>query len=293
MTERMIRTNGAEIATEAFGDPRQPGLLLIMGGMASMLWWPDEFCGRLAGHDRYVVRYDHRDTGHSTKYPPGDAPYTLDDFAKDAIGVLDEYGIASAHIVGMSLGGMIGQIAAVGYPTRVLSLTVISSTPVGADNSRLPPSDAAWFAHQATTGEKVDWSDRTQVIDFMVDDSRMTASAAHPFDEARLRQLIERDYDRAGGYLNATNHGALMGEVSRRRPLPEIRVPLLVIHGTADPVFPIEHGIALCQAVPGSKLTRIEGGGHELHPGDWDTIIGAVVEHTGVAHGNVAQGRTP
>jgi pimeloyl-ACP methyl ester carboxylesterase len=280
MTERMIRTNGAELATEAFGDPAHPPLLLIMGGMASMLWWPDEFCRKLGDHKRYVIRYDHRDTGHSTKYPPGNAPYTLDDFVKDAIGVLDEYGITRAHIVGMSLGGMIGQLAAVGYPSRVLSLTVISSTPVGVDSSRLPSSDEAWFEHQATTSETVDWSDRAQVIAFMVDDARMTASTVHPFDEARVKAFIERDYDRAGGYLNATNHGALMSEVSKRSRLQEIRVPLLVIHGTADPVFPIEHGIALSKAVPGSKVCRIEGGGHELHPADWDTIIGAVVAHT-------------
>ena len=280
MTERMIRTNGAELATEAFGDPAHPPLLLIMGGMASMLWWPDEFCRKLASRNRYVIRYDYRDTGHSTKYPPDKAPYTLDDFVKDAIGVLDEYGIAGAHVVGMSLGGMIGQLAAVGFPSRVLSLTVISSTPVGAHSSRLPASDKVWFEHQATTSETVDWSDRTQVIAFMVDDARMTASTVHPFDETRVRAFIERDYDRAGGYLNATNHGVLMSEVSKRSRSREIRVPLLVIHGTTDPVFPIEHGIALSKAVPGSKLTRIEGGGHELHPADWDTIIGAVVAHT-------------
>ena len=280
MTERMIRTNGADLATEAFGDPAHPPLLLIMGGMASMLWWPDEFCRKLASRNRYVIRYDYRDTGHSTKYPPGKAPYTLEDFVKDAIGVLDEYGIAGAHVVGMSLGGMIGQLAAVGFPSRVLSLTVISSTPVGADSSRLPASDKVWFEHQATTSETVDWSDRAQVIAFMVDDARMTASTVHPFDETRVRAFIERDYDRAGGYLNATNHGVLMSEVSKRSRLPEIPVPLLVIHGTTDPVFPIAHGIALSKAVPGSKLTRIEGGGHELHPADWDTIIGAVVAHT-------------
>ena len=280
MTERMIRTNGADLATEAFGDPAHPPLLLIMGGMASMLWWPDEFCRKLASRNRYVIRYDYRDTGHSTKYPPGKAPYTLDDFVKDAIGVLDQYGIAGAHVVGMSLGGMIGQLAAVGFPSRVLSLTVISSTPVGADSSRLPASDKVWFEHQATTSETVDWSDRAQVIAFMVDDARMTASTVHPFDETRVRAFIERDYDRAGGYLNATNHGVLMSEVSKRSRLPEIPVPLLVIHGTTDPVFPIAHGIALSKAVPGSKLTRIEGGGHELHPADWDTIIGAVVAHT-------------
>jgi pimeloyl-ACP methyl ester carboxylesterase len=279
----MIRTNGVELATEACGDPAHPPLLMIMGGMASMLWWPDEFCRKLAGRDRYVIRYDQRDTGHSTQYPPGKAPYSLDDFVKDAIGVLDEYGIAGAHVVGMSLGGMIGQLAAVGYPSRVLSFTAISSTPVGADSSsRLPPSGEAWFEHQATTSETVDWSDRAQVIAFMVDDARMTASTVHPFDEAQVKAFIERDYDRSGGYLSATNHGALISEVSKRSGLQKMRVPLLVIHGTTDPVFPIEHGIALSKVVPGAKVIRIEGGGHELHEADWDTIIDAVVAHTNI-----------
>jgi pimeloyl-ACP methyl ester carboxylesterase len=280
MTERTISTNGAELSTEAFGDPAHVPILLIMGGMASMLWWSEEFCRKLAGHHRRVIRFDQRDTGHSTKYPPGKAPYTLDDFVNDAIGVLDGYDIARAHIVGMSLGGMIGQRAAAGYPARVLSLTVVSSTPVVADIAGLPGSDKAWFEHQATTSETVDWSNRTQVVDFVVDDARLIASTVHPFDEAQTRAFVERDYDRSGGYLSATNHGALMQEVSKPGGSRELRAPLLVIHGTTDPVFPIEHGIALANSVPGARLVRIDGGGHELHPADWDTIIGAVVAHT-------------
>jgi pimeloyl-ACP methyl ester carboxylesterase len=245
-----------------------------------MLWWPDEFCRKLASRDRYVIRYDHRDTGLSTKYPPGAAPYSLDDFVADAIGVLDAYGIAGAHVVGMSMGGMIGQLTAAAHSSRVLSLTTISSTPIGADGSKLPASAEAWFEHQATTSGTVDWSNRAQVIDFVVDDARLTASTLHAFDEAQMRAFVERDYDRAAGYLSATNHGALMQEASTRMPLHELRAPLLVIHGTSDPVFPIGHGIALSAAVPGAKLVRIEGGGHELHPADWDTIIAAVITHT-------------
>jgi pimeloyl-ACP methyl ester carboxylesterase len=288
--ERLIRTNGVELATETFGDAADAPLLLIMGGMASMLWWPDEFCRTLASRGRYLIRYDHRDTGRSTKYPPGSAPYSLDDFVKDAIGVLDEYGITRAHIVGMSLGGMIGQLTAVAYPARVLSLTAISTTPVLADSSRLPASEEAWFEHQATTSGTVDWSDRAQVIGFLVDDARLTASTAHAFDEAQFRAFVGRDYDRSGGYLSATNHGALMQEPSKRIRSQDIRAPLLVIHGTSDPVFPIGHGIALSTAVPGAKLVRIEGGGHELHPADWGTIIDAVVAHTNVGQTNGTRG---
>ena len=114
----------------------------------------------------------------------------------------------------------------------------------------------------------------------MLKDARLTASTVHPFDEAQVRSFIERDYDRTGGYLSATNHGQLMSKVSKRGPLPKICVPLLVTHGTADPVYPFEHGIALSKTVHGATLVRIEGGGHELHPADCNTIIGAVVAHT-------------
>ena len=138
MSERTIEAGEIELATQRFGDPARPPVLLIMGGMASMLWWPQEFCERLASHGRHVIRYDQRDTGRSTKYPPGEAPYTLDDLADDAIGVLDGYKISAAHVVGMSLGGMIGQIAALKHPSRVLSLTAISSSPVEIDKSGLP-----------------------------------------------------------------------------------------------------------------------------------------------------------
>jgi pimeloyl-ACP methyl ester carboxylesterase len=279
MSERMIRTNGVELATEAFGDPSHAAVLLIMGGAASMLWWPDEFCRKLAGRGRHVIRYDFRDTGHSTKYPPGEAPYSIDDFAKDAIGVLDEYGIAAAHLVGMSLGGMIGQVAALEYPSRVRTLTALSTTPVGTDHSGLPGSGEAWLKHM--TDSQVDWSDRAQTIAFLIEDGRLVASTVHAFDEARLRAFLERDFDRSGGYQSASeNHAKLLNQGPRSGRLHDLRAPLLVIHGSSDPVFPFEHGVALSKAVPGTKLVRIEGGGHELHPADWENIIGAIAAHT-------------
>jgi pimeloyl-ACP methyl ester carboxylesterase len=227
MSERTIRASGIELATQSFGDHAHPAILLIMGGMASMLWWPREFCERLAGHGRHVIRYDQRDTGLSTKYPPGEAPYTLDDLVDDAVRVLDGHAIAAAHVIGISLGGMVGQIVALKYPARVLALTAISSSPVGTDKSRLPTFSEA-FAQHMEAGEQVDWSNRAQVIAFMVEDSRVLAGTAHPFDEARVRALIERDYDRSGGYLSATNHGALKIGQEWRGRLHEMRAPLLV-----------------------------------------------------------------
>ena len=147
MTERIIRDDGVELATQSFGDPAHPPVLLIMGIMASMLWWPDAFCERLALRGRSIVRYDNRDTGLSTAFPLGNPTYTSDDMIDDAIRILDGYAIPSAHIVGMSMGGALAQLVALKHPARVASLTVISSSPVGADTSSLPGPSAAYSAH--------------------------------------------------------------------------------------------------------------------------------------------------
>lgn len=278
MSGPVIRADGVELATQSFGDPAHPPMLLIMGGMASMLWWPDEFCRRLAAWGRFVIRYDQRDSGLSTKYLPGRPGYGYDDAVDDALRVLDGYRMTATHVVGFSLGGMVGQGAALKHPERILSLTAISTSPIGVDTSHLPPSGEAWMEHMAVD---VDWSDRTETVAYVVEDARLIAGTAHPFDEAGTRAFIERDFDRAGGYLSATNHSILfaIGEAWRGR-LQEMNVPLLVVHGTADPVFPVDHGEALTKAVTGARLVRLEGGGHELHRADWDTIIGAIVACT-------------
>jgi pimeloyl-ACP methyl ester carboxylesterase len=282
MRERVIRAGDVELATEAFGDPQHPPLLLIMGAMASMLWWPEEFCHRLAGHGRYVIRYDNRDTGLSTKYPPGQAHYTIQDMAGDALRVLDGYSIATAHVIGMSLGAMIGQIAAIAYPTRVASLTAISSSPIGNKQAQLPAFSAKFAQHMAA-GEQVDWSNRSQVIAYMIEDAQVLAGTGRRADAAQVQAFVERDYDRAGGYEHALNHGALKIADRWRGRLQEVKAPLLVIHGTADPIYPVEHGVALSKAIKGAKLVELDGGGHELHPADWDTIINAIVMHTNAA----------
>ena len=278
MTDHVIKCGNIEIASEMFGEPSHPPVLLIMGGMASMLWWPEEFCRRLAQRGRLVIRYDQRDTGLSTKYPPGEPGYTFDDAVGDVFRVLDGYGISAAHLVGMSLGGMVGQAAALKHPGRVLSLTAISSSPLGVDTSHLPASGEAWMEHMKVN---VDWSDRAEVVAYMIEDARLIAGTAHPFDEAGTRAFVERDFDRSGSYLSATNHSVLF-EISEawKGRLHEMKRPLLVVHGTADPVFPVEHGTALAQAVVGASLMKLEGGGHELHPGHWDRIVAAIAEHT-------------
>lgn len=267
-----------EIVSEAFGDPANPSLLLIMGSMASMLWWPEALCRKLADGGLFVIRYDNRDTGRSTKYPPGEPPYTFDDMADDAMRVLDDHGVGKAHVVGMSMGGMIAQLVALKHPSRVASLTVISSSPLGIDTSHLPQTSDVYIKHSAD-GAKVDWSDRGQVVDFMVKDTRAIASTVHPFDETGMRAFIEQDYDRSGSLLSATNHFMVKGGEAWKGRLREMTAPLLVIHGTTDPIFPVEHGEALTETVAGAKILRIEGGGHELHPDDWTVISSAIVDH--------------
>ena len=279
MSERVIREHGLELATEAFGDPAHPVVLLIMGGGASMLWWPEELCERLAKRGRYVIRYDQRDTGHSTKFAPGDPLYSLDELADDAVRVLDGYAIPAAHVAGMSLGGIIAQLVALKHPARVLSMTAISSSPFGVDTSRLPRSSEA-YRELLETSEGVDWTNRAKAIEYSVTEARVIAGTAHPFNEEETRAFLERDYDRSGGPSSLSNFVWQGGDAWRGR-LPELKAPLLVIHGTADPVYPIEHGIALSNVVAGVKLVRLDGGGHELHEADWDRIIGAIVAHTG------------
>ncbi len=276
---KMISNGDVELATEAFGDPADPPVLLIMGAMASMLWWPEDFCRALAARGRYVIRYDNRDTGLSTVYEPGQVSYSKEDMADDAFAVLDGYGIDSAHIVGMSLGGMIAQLAAFSRPERLRTLTLISTSPTGVDTARLPGMIDAYEAH-GIEGEKVDWSDLAQVIDYVVKDTRMIASTRHPYDGDAARRFIEQDAARARNFLSTTNHFTVGTTRDWSGCLAGLRVPLLVMHGTSDPLFPVEHGREIARIAPLSRFVAIEGGGHELHPMDWPRMIDEIAVHS-------------
>src|SRR3954453_7092572 len=143
MTERMVEANGVELCAEGFGDPADPPILLIMGLGASMLWWEEGFCRSLADAGRFVIRYDHRDTGRSVTYEPGRPEYTADDLVADAAGVLDAFGISAAHIAGVSAGAAFAQLFALDFPNRVRSLVLISSSPALPVDRELPaPADA-------------------------------------------------------------------------------------------------------------------------------------------------------
>jgi pimeloyl-ACP methyl ester carboxylesterase len=278
MTERVVEANGAELCTEPFGDPSHPPILLIMGLGASMLWWEEGFCRRLADGGRFVIRYDHRDTGRSVTSEPGRPGYSSADLVADAGGVLDAYGIPVAHLVGVSAGGALAQSLAIERPDRVGSLVLISTSPVVAGRRELPPptDELGRFVSRAA----VDWSDAASVVDHLVGYARVLAGTRRPFAEAPARDLVRRDVERAHDFAAAQNHDLLPAGEPASGTLSSIRAPTLVIHGTADPMFPVEHGEALAHEIPGARLLRLEGAGHGVDRADWETIAGAILAHT-------------
>jgi pimeloyl-ACP methyl ester carboxylesterase len=276
--EQIVHANGVELCTEPFGDPGDPPILLIMGMGGSMIWWEDDFCRMLAGGGRFVIRYDHRDTGRSVTYEPGRPEYTGTDMVRDAAGVLDAYDIPAAHVVGVSMGGAIAQLLALDFADRVLSLVLISTSFAVPSDRELPPSSER-FARLLTAVE-VDWSDAASVIEYLVDYERVLAGGERPFDEAAARELARRDVERARSFAAAQNHDVLPDEERSRVPLSSITVPTLVIHGTADPMFPLGHGEALAEEVPKAQLVALEGAGHGLDRADWDAVAPAILQHT-------------
>jgi len=277
MAEKILKINGVDICAETFGSPSDPCLLLIMGASASMIWWDDEFCRRLASEGLFVIRYDNRDTGRSTCYDPGALPYTVMDMAADAVGVLDAHGVVSAHFAGMSLGGMIAQIVAITRPERVKTITLIASS-VWDDLPHLPPIAPEILAyHSSASG--LDWSDRAAVVKYMVGGWKILNGTRHPFDEPRAMALAETEASRARNLLSMINHALLKGGEDLYGRSKQINTPVLIIHGTKDPVLPYAHAEELCKTIPGAKLLTLEGAGHEIHRADRDEVIDAIKRH--------------
>src|SRR5262249_37908843 len=281
MGERMIEANGVELCTESFGDPADKPILLVMGIGASMLWWEVGFSRLLAQGGRLVIRYDHRDTGRSVTYEPGRPKYTSADLIADAVGVLDAYGITAAHVVGASAGGAFAQLLALEFPGRVLSLVLISTSPATPGQRGLPSATERYqrFLANAT----VDWSDEESVVEYLVGYARVLAGGERRFDEAAVRELVRCDVERAHNIASSENHGLLAEGDVPSEPLSSIPVPTLVIHGTADPMFPPEHGNALAEEIRGARLLPLDGAGHGVEKTDWETIARAILAHTRIA----------
>ncbi|MFD7987954.1 alpha/beta fold hydrolase [Kitasatospora indigofera] len=286
MAERMVERDGVELCTEPFGDPAAPPVLLVMGTGASMLWWEDGFCRMLADGGRFVIRYDHRDTGRSVTHPPGHPGYTAADLVRDAVRVLDAYEIPAAHLVGVSAGGALAQLLALDHAGRVRSLVLISTSPAVPGDLELPPPTAEFVRFVSTPPG--DRPEADPVIDHQVAYARVLAGGRRPFDETAARSLIGRDIERAHDFAAARNHDSLPDGGLPRAPLSSITVPTLVIHGTADPMFPFRHGEALAERIPGAELLALPDAGHGVERADWATIVAAVLGHT--ATGTAAAG---
>lgn len=276
MGEQILKINKVEICAESFGNPKDPAVLLIMGAMSSLDWWDEEFCLRLADQGRFVIRYDHRDLGRSTTYEPGTSNYTIVDMAADAIGVLDAYSIKQAHIVGMSLGGLIGQILALRYPQRISTLTLIASSVFGTEMEKLPPMDQNILNYHAKS-TSIDWSNQEAAISYIAGLWK-TLAGSKPYERERIYKLAKREVTRAKQLPSRFNHAMLQGGGDYYNRMREISIPALIIHGTEDPALPYEHGLALAKAIPHTELVTLDGSGHEIHSEDWEQMIESIVK---------------
>jgi pimeloyl-ACP methyl ester carboxylesterase len=274
----MVLANGVELCVQTFGDPESPAILLIGGAATSMDWWEEEFCERLASGPRFVIRYDLRDTGQSVSYEPGPPQYGGPDLVTDAVGLLDALRLARAHVVGMSMGGGIAQRLALDHADRVASLTLIATSPGGADLPPMSDELRAWFEEPPP---EPDWSDRQAVVDYIVEDLRQHAGTL-PFDEEEMRAFAGRIVDRTVNIASSMkNHYLLEGDEPVGPRLGELTAPTLVLHGTEDPLFPYGHAEALAAEIPGARLLPLEGMGHELPPRPiWDQVVAAILDHT-------------
>ena len=279
--------NGIEIAYEAFGDPADPAVLLIMGLGVQMLGWDAEFCELLAGRGFCAVRFDNRDVGRSTKIEGGQRPdliaaamgdassasYTLDEMADDCAGLLDHRGVEAAHVVGASQGGMIAQTLAIRQPRRVLSLvSIMSST---GELSVGQPHPEALPAHLTRPP-----ADRDGYAEFVVRAWRVIGSPEFEADEEKLRERARASFDR-GYYPEGTARQlvAILASGDRTEALRRLEVPAVVIHGTDDALIDVSGGKATAAAIPGAELELIEGMGHDLPPPLWPRLAEAMAAH--------------
>jgi len=299
------RANGIEIEYEIFGERRARPLLLIMGLGAQMILWDEEFCALLAARGHRVIRFDNRDVGLSTKLtgcgvpnvPAAiaglllrgkiEAPYTISDLAADAAGLLDALAIEAAHVVGASLGGMIAQVLAIEHPTRVRTLTSMMST---TGDRTLPPAKPEAMAALLTPVP----ADREGNVERAVKVFRTIGSPGFPFDEERVRRRAARGYDRCFHPAGVARQlVAILASNSRKEALAAVTAPTLVIHGSDDPLIPVEGALDTAAAIPGAELMIIEGMGHDLPRAVWPRVIDAISNLTarpgGRAGGSVSR----
>lgn len=275
-----------EIEFDTFGDPRSPALVLVMGLATQMIAWPESVCSEFANAGFFVVRFDNRDCGLSTKFDSygvpnifaglaGDgstAPYSLVDMANDTVGLMDVLRIEVAHVVGVSMGGMIAQQAVIDHPDRFLSLcSIMAST--GANDVGQPSKEVV-AAFLQPGGD-----DRETSIQQALEMVRVISSEKY-FDLEMELEQITRSYDRnycPDGVMRQLM--AILVSPDRTKALTKVAVPTLVIHGLADRLVDPSGGYATASAIPGAKLLTFEGMAHELPMPLWGEVRDAIMEN--------------
>ncbi|MGA4851565.1 alpha/beta fold hydrolase [Streptomyces sp. G5(2025)] len=278
---------GVRLWTERRGPAGAPALLLVMGAQASGIGWPEPLVDALAEH-HHVIRYDHRDTGRSS-HPFDEHPYRVTDLAQDVVAVLDGLGIERAHLVGLSLGGMLAQLVLADHPERVLSATLLgtcalSETPyVRPDGTRVPVAELPGIAPEVLElwARPVADHGPAAELDRRVEHWRVLGGGQLPFDAAYFRELERRVIEHAGTYAVSTAHGrADDSGMPRTAELARNAVPVLVVSAPAEPVFPPPHPQHLAQVVAGARLVEIPGMGHALPPAVLGPLTEAILGHT-------------
>ncbi len=287
MAEQTCRVGDVDIAYETFGAPSDPALLLVMGLATQMIAWHEDFCAELAGRGFHVIRFDNRDVGRSTAMRDLPVPtlrqlalrskkaagYTISDMAADAVGLLDELGIERAHIVGASMGGMIAQTIAIEHPQRVLSLCSIMSN-TGARWSGQPKL----ATYRVLLGKPP--QERDRFIDHVLKTYRVIGSPDLDRDEDDLRDIAARSYDRGRNPAGSGRQlAAIIASGDRTERLQGVSAPTVIIHGTKDRLVSPSGGRATAKAIPGARLVKIEGMGHDLPRAAWAQIIGAIADN--------------
>jgi pimeloyl-ACP methyl ester carboxylesterase len=288
-----VAANGIQIEYETFGNPSGRPLLLVIGLGGQMIQWDDDLCKDLAEHGHYVIRFDNRDVGLSTKFEEAgvpnlteifgkimqgekiEPPYTLEDMADDAVGLLDTLGIPKAHICGMSMGGMIAQTIAIRHPSRILSLVSIYST---SGNPKVPQPKPEVIGMLIAPPP----NEREANIEHMLGVFKTIAGPGFPLDEEWTRKIMAESYDRCFYPQGVVRQlVAILTQVNRAPALASVKAPTLVVHGTDDPLVSVEGGRDTAKAIPGARLMLIEGMGHDLpHGGAWPQIVKAIAAHT-------------
>src|SRR3954452_13161594 len=281
--ERMAPVDGVELCYQEMGDPAGEPLVLIMGLATQMIAWDEAFCAILAERGFRVVRFDNRDIGRSTRVRGAGVPnmvdlfigrgepaYHLRDMAADTVGLMDHLGIASAHVVGASMGGMIAQCTAIGHPHRVRSLTSIMST-TGSRRVGHP----SYRTFGLLLGKRP--TEREAAIERVVKTFRTIGSPGYPFEEAWIRDLAGRSFDRGHSQAGiARQLHAITASGDRTAKLRQLRLPTVVIHGKNDILVNPSGGRATAEAIPDARLKLIEGMGHDLPRALWPDLVAEI-----------------